>query len=217
MYLRALKRFSQHKNTSLKQIHFVDVNDTMVHVIQETFSKNWDKSNKQPTSGLHTMASGDSVSTDLQQCIYDNQDVTKSLNLPRLDFSQDVYCFRFSCLVLVFQRKKITEINTDAIFFWKQAENIFDDEIRKQIIDISGGTFSNEDMRKTKKKLKDGCVYHTITANGKMLLFSVVPDNKICQDDVCHTMETLLFQVNKEKRKTIAIPETFYSRETGIC
>ena len=229
-YLSAVQRFDRHcgSNTCLRQIHFVDVSDDMVNVIQKTMTQNW-MTDVEPNVAMKSSDRKQSQSPPAQEVLKPSEsnkgspaastptgNSFQAEQEPRIPVlktflggskHKDVeFQFQFHGLdlALVFRLGKVADTKTEAVVLWQEINSVGNDKNSKELMKSLSPL-----ALKTVKELMLG-----LTAKGslqyadidsKFLVFPVV-HSVLDKEKVQKFVELSLHMVDMHGKKSVTIP-----------
>ncbi|KAK7471615.1 hypothetical protein BaRGS_00035712, partial [Batillaria attramentaria] len=230
MYLSAVKSFDHQYGgkTSLTHIHFVDISDPMVSIIQGTFSRGFStvvsggsdgvtlprfgSPQQQPTG---TREKSDSLTGGAQGGCRPKMQTVKVEQEPFLGCGprgSDVLKFKIQNLNLFVQQGTFSDVQTEALLLWQTENQIMSDSLSSKFMHFHTA-FANEYVPQLRKrKPQRGDIKTTVVDNTLLVLPIMAPD-RVQTPDIHVAVLNALIIANEARKGSIAIPRFLYDRK----
>ena len=231
-YLSAVQRFDRDcgSSTCLRQIHFVDVNDDMINVIQQTFTQNW-ITDVEPNMATKSSGGKPSQSTSAQEVQKPSDSGRGSPSastatgnsfqsereprnpvlkiFPRSSKGEDAeYQFQFPGLdlVLLFRLEEVADIKTEAVVLWQEIGNVGKDENSKQLRNSLSSSAVESINSLELNSAPEGHIQCTET-DSRFLVFPVIsPYSVLSEEKVRDLVERSISKVDMHGKRSVTIP-----------
>ncbi|KAK7471616.1 hypothetical protein BaRGS_00035713 [Batillaria attramentaria] len=227
VYLSAVKSFDQQygSKTSLTHIHFVDVSDIMVSIIQETFSKGFSTAvssgvtlvplaspQQQPAQTRvkvnHLSGNGGAGCRPKIQTLKLEQETLVGCGPEQ----SDVIKFRISSFNLFVQLGTFLDVKTEALLLWQIENQIMSDSLSSMFGHVHAA-FANEYVPQLRQKKPQRGDIKTTMVDSTLLVLPIMTPDRVQTPDIHAAVLNALIIANEARKGSIAIPRFLYDRK----
>ena len=229
-YLSAVQRFDRDcgSNACLRQIHFVDVSDDMINVIQQAFTQNWitdvepnmarkssdgkpsqfasaQEVQKPSDSGMGSPSASTATRNSFQAERESRSPVLKIISGSSKGEDAE-YWFQFPGLdlALVLRQGNVADIKTEAVVLWQEIGSFGKDQNSKQLRN-SLSPWALTTVKESMRGLTPEGPLHSADTDSGFLVFPVV-HSALGKDLIQKSVEEAVCMVDMHGKKSVTIP-----------